>query len=213
MNAMNRIRWAWMLAAVAAGSAVLAAADYTLTSTWKAPGETTMSFAGKKVVALVFTADDNLRMSAEEALAREISARGPLGVAAYRTIPRELLTDKAGAKVWFDGSGVAAVVALRLVGKEEARVYDAVVWSSGYYGNFYDYYGSAWATVSPIGKGHIETTVAVETLMYRVSDAKLLWAAVCQTTDPKDPGSFMKGLAKAVVKQLEKEGLAKKGSK
>jgi hypothetical protein len=211
--AMNRGVAAWTCAVAALCGAALAAESYTLTSTWKAPGEGTLSFAGKKVVALVFTADENLRMSAEEALAREISARGPQGVAAYRAIPRELLTDKEKAKGWFDQSGTAGVVALRLVSKDQARVYDAVVWASGYYGNFYDYYGNAWATVSPIGKGHIETTITVETLMYRVSDAKLLWAAVCQTTDPKDPGGFMKGLAKAVVKQLEKEGVVRKGSK
>ena len=84
-------------------------------------------------------------MSAEEALVREISARGPQGVAAYRLIPREELKDKDKAKGWFERSGAAGVVALRIVGKEEQRVYYAVVWSSGYYGNFYDYYGSGWA--------------------------------------------------------------------
>jgi len=99
---------------------------------------------------------------------------------------------------------------LRLLNKDDQRVYSAVVWSGGSYGNFYDYYGSSWATVSPIGKGHIETTLTVETLFYRVSDAKLLWAAVSETTNPKDAGSFMKDLAKTVVKALEKEGLTKK---
>ena len=191
----------------------LAAASVTLTSTWKAPGETSLNYAGKKVVALVITADESLRMSSEEALVREISARGPQGVAAYRLIPREELTDKDKVKGWFDRSGAAGVVALRVSNQEERRVYDAMVWSSGYYGNFYDYYGSSWATVTPIGKGHIERTLTVETLLFRVSDAKLLWAGVSQTTDPKDVSSFMKELTKTVVKQLEKEGLARKASK
>ena len=191
----------------------LAAASVTLTSTWKAPGETSLNYAGKKVVALVITADESLRMSSEEALVREISARGPQGVAAYRLIPREELTDKDKVKGWFDRSGAAGVVALRVSNQEERRVYDAMVWSSGYYGNFYDYYGSSWATVTPIGKGHIERTLTVETLLFRVSDAKLLWAGVSQTTDPKDVSSFMKELTKTVVRQLEKEGLARKASK
>jgi len=191
----------------------LAAASVTLTSTWKAPGETSLNYAGKKVVALVITADESLRMSSEEALVREISARGPQGVAAYRLIPREELTDKDKVKGWLDRSGAAGVVALRVSNQEERRVYDAMVWSSGYYGNFYDYYGSSWATVTPIGKGHIERTLTVETLLFRVSDAKLLWAGVSQTTDPKDVSSFMKELTKTVVRQLEKEGLARKASK
>jgi len=53
----------------------------------------------------------------------------------------------------------------------------------------------------------------VETLLYRVSDATLLWASVSETTNPKDAGTFMKGLATAVVKELQKDGLVSKGSK
>ena len=207
---MNRPIGARALAVAAACGVGLAAASSTLTSTWKAPGEGPLDYTGKKVVALVITADDSLRMSAEEALVREISARGPQGVAAYRLIPREEMTDKDKAKGWFDRSGAAGVVALRLVGQDKERVYSAVVWSGGSYGNFYDYYGSSWATVTPIGTGHIETTLTVETLFYRVSDAKLLWAGVSQTTNPKDVGSFMKDLTKVVVKELEKQGLARK---
>jgi hypothetical protein len=210
VNAMNRQIGVWALAGAAACSVALAAASVTLTSTWKAPGEGPLDFVGKKVVALVITADDSLRMSAEEALVREISGRGPQGIASYRLIPREELKDKDKAKGWFDRSGAAGVVALRLVGQDQQRVYSAVVWSGGSYGNFYDYYNSSWATVTPIGTGHIETTLTVETLFYRVSDAKLLWAGVSQTTNPKDVASFMKDLTKTVVKALEKEGLTNK---
>ena len=191
----------------------LTAASYTFTSTWKAPGTGPLNFAGKKVAALVITDDDNLRMSAEAALAREITARGPRGVAAYTVIPREELTDKEKARGWFERTGVEGVVAMRIVGVDKSRSYSAVVWSSGYYGNFWDYYGTGWATVTPIGKGRVDTTLAVETLLYRVSDATLLWASVSQTTNPKDAGTYMKGLVNAVVKELQKEGLVRKPSK
>ena len=63
--------------------------------------------------------------------------------------------------------------------------YSAVVWSSGYSGNFWDYYGNGWATVTPIGT--------------------LLWAGISETTNPKDAGTFIKGLVNAVVKELQKE--------
>ena len=118
---MNRPIGARALAVAAACGVGLAAASSTLTSTWKAPGEGPLDYTGKKVVALVITADDSLRMSAEEALVREISARGPQGVAAYRLIPREEMTDKDKAKGWFDRSGAAGVVALRLVGCSTTR--------------------------------------------------------------------------------------------
>jgi hypothetical protein len=199
--------------AVMTACSVGLAAEHTFTSTWKAPGSGPLNFAGRKVAALVITTDDNLRMSAEEALAREITARGPRGVAAYRLIPRAELTDKDKARSWFDRSAVDGVVAMRIVGVDKSTSYSAVVWSSGYYGNFWDYYGNGWTTVTPIGKGRVDTTLAVETLLYQVSDAKLLWAGLSETTNPKDAGTFMKGLVNAVVKELQKEGLSSKGSK
>jgi hypothetical protein len=207
---MSRHARALALAAAIVGEIVIAADTYTLTAKWKAPGEGPLGFAGKKVVALVITSDFDLQMSAEEALVREITARGVQGVAAYRLIPREELKDKDRAKGWFERSAAAGVVALRLVGQEKRKSYSSVVWSSGYYGNFYDYYGYGWATATPIGKAQVDTTLVVETLLYRVSDAKLLWAGVGETTNPKDVGTFMAGLAKAVVKELQQEGLARK---
>ena len=191
----------------------LAAADYTFISTWKAPAAGPLNFAGKRVAALVITNDESLRMSAEEALAREISARGPKGVAAYTLIPREEVTDKDKVKAWFERRGVEGVVAMRVVGVDKSTSYSAVVWSSGYYGNFWNYYGNGWATVTPIGKGRVDTTLAVETLLYQVSDATLLWASVSETTNPKDAGTFMKGLTSAIVKELQKEGMVSKVSK
>jgi hypothetical protein len=202
---------AFALAAIC-GAGLLAASP-TFTSTWKAPGTGPLDFADKRVAALVITSDANLQMSAEEALAREITARGPRGVAAYRVIPREELTDKDKAKGWFDRNGIEGVVAMRIVGVDKSTSYSAVVWSSGYYGNFWDYYGNGWATVTPIGKGRVDTTLAVETLLYQVSDARLLWASISETTNPKDAGAFMKGLVDAVVKELQKEGLVKRASK
>jgi hypothetical protein len=209
-SAMTRVASAFALGAAMICGAVISADSFNLTAKWKAPGEGPHSFAGQRVVALVITSDFDLQMSAEEALAREITARGAQGVAAYRIIPREELKDKDKAKAWFERSKAAGVVALRLVGQEQRTTYSSVVWSSGYYGNFYDYYGYGWGTVTPIGKGKLETLVAVETLLYRMSDAKLLWAGVCETTNPNDAGAFMKGLTKEVVKELEKDGLVRK---
>ena len=53
----------------------------------------------------------------------------------------------------------------------------------------------------------------METLLYRVSDATLLWASISETTNPKDAGTFMKGLVNVLVKELQKQGLVGKASK
>ena len=82
-----------ILVLVAVCSVAVAAQSHRLRSTWKAPGIEPLNFGGQKVAAVVISSDDSLRISAEEALTREITARGPEGIAAYRVIPRELLED------------------------------------------------------------------------------------------------------------------------
>jgi len=192
---------------VAAG---IAAAPNTFLSTWKNPGAGPLNFAGRKVAAVVIVDDESLRMSAEEALAREISARGPIGVASYRLVPREEFTDKDRVKAWFEKVNVEGAVVLRLVATDTQKVYSAVVWNSGYYANPWDYYGYGWTTAYPLGKARNETTITVETLVYDLTSAKLVWAGVSRTTDPKDVASFTKQLAKDVAKNLEKEKLVQK---
>ena len=54
------------------------------------------------------------------------------------------------------------------------------IWSSGYYGNAWDYWGYGWATVYPIGKAREQRTLTVETLLYDLSKGAPIWAAVSQ---------------------------------
>jgi len=203
-------RVAALLGGLICAAVAAAAADNTFLSTWKSPTAGPLDFAGRKVAALVIVEDENLRMSAEEALAREISSRGPQGVAAGRIIPREELANKDQAKAWFERAGVQGLVAMRLVGADTQKVYSSVVWSSGYYSNVWDYYGYGWTTVTPIGKGRNQTSVTVETLLYDVKTGAPIWAGVTRTVDVKDTGSYMKSLAKDIGKELEKNGLARK---
>src|SRR5687768_9626414 len=64
--------------------AVAAQAAITFTSTFKSMDAGAVSFAGKKVAALVMSNDDSLRVAGEESLARELGARGMQAVATYR---------------------------------------------------------------------------------------------------------------------------------
>jgi hypothetical protein len=190
--------------------ALAALPDNEFLSTWRAPGTEPLNFAGRKVAAVLVIDDNNLRVSAEEALAREISARGPIGVPAYRILPKELLTDKDAAKAWFERAGIAGLVVLRLVQTDVNKVYSSAVWVSGYYNYAWDYWGAAWGAAYPLGKAREERSFTVETLLFDLSKGTPIWAGVTRTTDPKDVQSYIKGLTIDVVKKLESEGLVKK---
>ncbi len=190
---------------------LVALADNNFISTWKAPGAEPLNFTGKKVAAVLIIDDNNLRVSAEEALAREITARGSIGVPAYRIIPKEELTKKDAAKGWFERAGIAGLVVLRLVQTDTTKVYDSAIWVSGYYGYAWDYWGASWASVYPLGKAREEKTHTVEVLLYDLSKGTPIWAGVSRTTDPKDVQTYIKGLTIDVVKKLQSEGLVRTG--
>lgn len=180
------------------------------TSTWKAPGAAGVSYAGKKVVGLIVSDDLSLRMSAEEALARELTARGAQGVAAYRVIPKEEIRNTDSAKRWFEQMGVAGVVLMRLVDVSKEKIPTAVVWAGATYGSLWDYYPYAWGSAIALGPGRTETTLVVETVIFDVPGSRLLWAGTSETVNPKDAQDTVKGIVVSAAERMKKDGLIKK---
>jgi hypothetical protein len=197
---------------VAASLVVVAAAmaaDPIFTSTWRSPEGKGVSFTGKKVAALVISPDDNLRISGEEQLARELTALGMEGIAAYRMIPREELTNADRARPWFERAGIEGVVSLRPVSMDTRRESGPVVWTQPNYSTLWGYYGYGWTTVVSFGGAREETKLVVETLVHSLSRNALLWASVSTTTNPKGAQKFISELVTATVKEMKSERLAR----
>jgi hypothetical protein len=203
---MNRLLPTFICVAVQ-GASLLAAV--TFTSTWKSIDAGTVSFAGKKVAALVISQDDSLRVAGEEALARELTARNMQGVATYRIAPKEELQVADRAKVWFEKAGVEGVVAVRPVSADTRSTYSPGTWVNPYYSSLWGYYGYGWGNVYVPGSTGRETVVVVENTIYSVPLNQLLWAGVTETTNPRDLQRFIQDLVKESVEQLHKQGLAK----
>jgi hypothetical protein len=203
------------IAAVAAG----ACAATTFNSTWKDPEAGPMNFKGKKVVAMVMSADQSVRYGAEDALTRELNARGPLAVPAYSLIPKELTQDKEKAKEFLEKAGVAGAVVMRVVGKDKelnqsAGGYSPAgvgYWGSPVYTSFYGggFYGYGWGGVYMPGYIQTDTIVSVETLVYDLEKNKLVWAGRSETTNPEKVGPFIKELTAKAAAEMKKQGLIK----
>lgn len=204
---MNRVSSLALACVVAA--ATLAAAP-KLTSVWTNPVAREVSFAGKKVAALVLTDDESLRVAGEEALTRELTARGLQGIATYRIVPKEELKDPQKAKVWYEQSSVEGVVAIRPVSSEKRTTYTPSTWVNPYYGTLWSWYGYGWSSMYVPGRTNRDTVVTVEALIFSVPRNALLWAAVSETKNPKDLRTFVQDLVKESVKELQKQGLAKR---
>jgi hypothetical protein len=204
---MDRVLLATFAAAVAAVSLVSAAPKFT--SAWRSSEAGTVSFAGKKIAALVISKDDSLRVPGEEALARELTARGLQSVATYRIAPKEELQSADRAKVWFEKANVEGVVAMRPVSKDQRTTYNAGMWTNPYYSSLWGYYGYGWDTAYIPGSVDRHTIVVVETTIYSVPRDLLLWAAVSETKNPTTLQRFVEDLMKESVEELHKQGLAR----
>jgi hypothetical protein len=193
-------------------SAVLLAGP-KFVSTWKAPEAASTSFAGQKVAALVISDDQNLRVSGEEALVRELAAAGvPQGIASYKIVPREELRDADKAKSWYERAGAQGVVAMRLVKADKRTTWSPSMWSTPYYSSLWGYYGYGWGTVYDPGVTRTDMVAVVETLVFSVPQNKLLWAGVTESTNPEDAPRIIKDIVTATVKEMTKQGLIRRKS-
>ena len=199
------------LVALAALTAA-ACASTTFNSTWKAPGAGPLNFKGKKVVALVVSKEEGVRYGAEDALAREITKQGAVGMPAYGMVPKELTQDKEKAKAFLEKAGVVGVVAMRVVGKDqEISSSPATYYASPYYSTFWGggFYGYGWSGVYDPGYVRTDTIVSVETLVYSLEQNKLVWAGRSETTNPEKVGPFIQELTAGAAKEMKKQGLIK----
>ena len=198
--------------AAAVGLAAIACASTTYNSTWKAPDvEGPLNFKGKKVAALVITKEQSVRYGAEDALARELTARGVIGVAAYGLIPKELTEDKEKAKEFMAKAGVVGVVAMRPVGKDQqiSSTPATMYWGGPTYATFWGggYYGYGWGGMYDPGTVRTDTIVYVETLVYSLEKDKLVWAGRSQSTNPSKVADFVKELTTKAAAEMKKQGL------
>jgi len=202
---MRRILATAVVATIVLGGGAVFAGK--LKSSWKAPGLQPTSYAGKKVATLVITDDLNIQMSGEEALARELEARGVLATPTYRLIPREELKSAEKVQAWLTRGTFEAVVVMRVVSAEKEVSYNPVMFSSGYYTTFGGYYGYGYSSVTAVGKPSTDMVVTIEALIFSVADGKLLWASVSEKTNPKGAGPLVKELVKDITSEMKKEGL------
>jgi hypothetical protein len=204
---MNRLLPVTVAATLVAVSVLSAAPKFT--SAWRSQDAAQVSFAGKKLAALVIAQDQSLRQSGEEAIVRELTARGLQAVATYRIAPKEELVSAERAKVWFEKANADGVVAMRPVSKEKRTTYNPGTWTNPYYSTLWGYYGYGWNSMYIPGTVDRDTVVVVETTIFSVPRNQLLWAAVSETKNPNTLQAFVIDLVKECVKELHKQGLAK----
>jgi len=192
------------------GAAAFVAA-HDLTNVWRNPEAGPLAFAGKKVVAVVMTGEQNLEISGEEELVRQLTSRGVNGVAAYRVIPREELKSAETAKPWVVTRIKAdGVVLMRVKSSDKKIEYRPSMWVTSSYSTLWSYWGTGWTSVYVAGKEETNRYVSVETLIYNVPKDQLVWAGISDITNPKTIQKAVAEIVTDVVAEMKKNGLIPK---
>lgn len=192
-----------------------ACATTSFQSTWKAPEVGPLNFKGAKVAALVISTNKGVRLPAEDELARQITAQGAVGVAAYTLVPDDVIKDLEKSRALMEKEGVVGVVSMRVVGNQQ-RITSTPsnFWAGPPHSAFWGppgwgrpgYWGWGWGmTTAPMIQ--TDTVVSVETLIFDLTRDKLVWVATSRTTNPSNVPSFIGELSRAAAGALRRQGL------
>lgn len=197
------------LAAAFALAATASCSSTTFQSTWRAPDAQPLQLAGSKVLAVFMGRDEILRRRAEDAMAREITARGAQGVPSYTVLAAEETRDPETARPKLERMGFSGVVTMRIAGSETQYTVTPSYWyGHPYYHSFWGgYWGWGWHSVWEPAYLQADKIVSVETLVYSLRQNKLVWAGMSRTVDPTQVETLVGDLAKAVTRKMEKDGL------
>jgi len=197
--------------AATAAAALTACATTSFHSTWRNPSAESFSLRGKRVAALILSEEEPLRFAAEDALAREITARGGVGVPGYSLLPKGFVRDKEKARELLEKARVEGVVALRPRAWDKSLTANlGTYWGSPRYASFWGpgFWGWGWGwSAAEDGYLHVDTNLVVETLVFSLPQDRLVWASQSRTMNPSEVGPFIHELSGKVGTEMEKQGL------
>jgi len=198
-----------------AGLIVMSSACATtfFNSTWANPYTKPIALTGQKVVALNITGDETTRRSVEDTLARQITAHGGQGVAAWTIISTADVQNEEKTRAAMTSAGAVGVVTMEIVGqrREIDPVNFRMSMSSGrrsFWGNYHWYWRNSWSSTP-----QSRTNVWVETLVYSLEPDELLWAGRTRTVNPSNVAGLFGEVADAVTGEMQRIGLLKAPAK
>jgi len=200
-----RLRVVGLAAAAALGCAGCASTPFV--SSWRAPDAEPLQIEGARVAAVAMIDQVASRRAAEDAIARELTAQGAIGVPMYMIYTDQDPTDEPAARAALEREGYTGLVVFRPVGTEQEIVATPAYFGPAYSMYWGGYYGYGWGMPWYGAEIRTYSVVSVETLVYSLRQNKLVWGGQSTTRDPASVDRWVHDTAGKVVKELERQGL------
>lgn len=190
-------------------------ASTQLKSSWRASDDTGSKLG--KVAVFMLEQDENVRRFAEDQMVRAFP-KGTVGTAGYTLFEKqesniEAIREKLKEK-GFDSILMARTVSVdktqqnvppttqlvptgpMLMGVSDPRSLDV-------------YYKHVWGYTYQTTPGYVanQTTIVIETVLYRLPSGRPIWSAVSETRNPGSQAAMVQDLVGLIDRQLVKEGL------
>lgn len=188
-------------------------ASTSLTSSWVSP-----DYRGgplKKLAILVMAKDETIRRFAEDQMVQKMPA-GTTATPGY-VLFGKAEADKEKVRATLVKAGYDGVLVSRLVAIDKSETYVPPQTNfvpmrplggiGPYYGNFGGYYGYGYTMMQMTPGYTVEnTTIVVETILYKLPDDTPLWTGTTQTLDPRSRPEMVQAIAQLVEEELHKKG-------
>jgi hypothetical protein len=190
-------------------------ANTKLTNLWADPTFKTNSL--KKMMVIGVAQNASIRRVFEDTFVAALNKEGVAAVTSYSAIGDGQL-DSTRIMSALQQAGCDGVFLTRLVDKKTVDTYyppttTYVGAPSAYYGGWYGYYSTSYAYTSSPGYTVQNEVINLETNLYRVSDAKLVWSALSESwleQQYDNPGKEIKPFVDQLVYALVKNKVIKK---
>ena len=184
-------------------------ASTKIVESWKEPGKQITMDKLKKVLVVAMFKDETSNRKAEDQMVKFLKDKG---IQSYNYLNKnfdkskvEIIQNKI-KKDGFDGA-----VTMRLIDVDKETIYqrNGVNRFPNNYRDFSNYYfESAISYYNP--DNYITTkTYTIETNIYSITENKIIWSALTETSDPKGVNKMTEDVTQAVYKQMIKDRLIK----
>ena len=184
-------------------------ASTKIVESWKEPNKQITLDKLKKVLVVAMFKDETSNRKAEDQMVKFLKGKG---IQSYNYLNKNFDKSKVETiqnKIKKDGFDAAVTMRLIDVDKETIYQRNGVNRFPNNYRDFSNYYyESAISYYNP--DNYITTkTYTIETNIYSITENKIIWSALTETSDPKGVNKMTEDVTQAVYKQMIKDRLIK----
>jgi hypothetical protein len=193
---------------------IAACASTQMTSVWRDSQYTGGPL--KKIAIIAVAKDDLTRRKVEDETARNLAGGRTQIVPSY-TVIEKLVKDATVIRDALLARGFDGALVARLAAVVEDKTYRPpatyVAFGGPYmgagpaFGTFGDYYGYAYTVAYDPGYTRVDTRVVVETILYKLPEAKPIWTGTTESMNPNSREELVEKIGRLIGKDLRSEKL------